>query len=73
MKASSIIGIVLIIVGVLVLTFRGIPFVTKEKVVEVGPLQVTKETQRTMPLPPILGALALAGGVVLVILGAKKA
>ena len=73
MKASGIIGIVLIIVGVIVLTSRGIPFVTKEKVAEVGPLQVTKETKRTIPLPPILGAVALAGGIVLVVLGAKKA
>jgi hypothetical protein len=42
-----------------------------EKVLQVGPIEATKKTEKTIPLPPILGGLALAGGIVLIIIGAK--
>jgi uncharacterized membrane protein YidH (DUF202 family) len=76
MKPSGIVGIVLIIFGVLALAYGGFSFTTQEKkkVVDLGPLQVdaTVERERSLPLPPILGVAALAGGVVLVIVGRKK-
>jgi hypothetical protein len=72
MKAISIIGIALIVLGVVALAYQGISYTTREKVADVGPVEVTKDTTKTMPLPPLLGGLALVGGVVLVVVGAKK-
>ena len=62
-----IIGIVLIAVGLVSLAYQGITYTSRETVVEVGPLKATAEKQRTIPLPPILGGIALAGGVALLI------
>jgi len=67
MKPALFVGILLIIVGVLSLAYQGITYTTKEKALDLGPLQITTETDHTIPLPPILGALALAGGVVLLV------
>jgi len=54
------------------LAYQGITYTTREKVVDLGPLKITADKEKSIPLPPILGALALAGGVVLVIVGARK-
>ena len=62
-----IIGIILIAVGLVSLAYQGITYTSRETVVEVGPLKATAEKQRTIPLPPILGGIALAGGVALLI------
>jgi hypothetical protein len=72
MKTISIVGIVLIVLGIAALAFQSITFTTDEKVAEVGPIEVTKESKRSIPLPPLLGALALAGGVLMLIVGGKK-
>ena len=72
MKGSiAIVGIVLIVVGVIALAYQGFTYTTREKVLEVGPITATKETKRTIPLPPVVGALALAGGIVLLIASRK--
>lgn len=73
MKPIVLIGIVLIILGAVALAYQGIPYTTREKVIDLGPIQASADTQKTIPLPPLLGGLALAGGVVLVIVGRKKA
>ena len=65
-------GIVLIILGVIALTYHGITYTTREKVLRIGPLEATQEVKKTIPLPPLLGGVALAGGIVLVIIGAKE-
>jgi hypothetical protein len=62
-----IIGVVLIAVGLVSLAYQGITYTSRETVVEVGPLKATADKQRTIPLPPILGGIALAGGVALLI------
>jgi hypothetical protein len=62
-----IIGIVLIAVGLVSLAYQGITYTSRETVVEVGPLKATADKQKTIPLPPILGGIALAGGVALLI------
>ena len=62
-----IIGIVLIAVGLVFLAYQGITYTSRETVVEVGPLKATADKQRTIPLPPILGGIVLAGGVALLI------
>jgi len=72
LKLITLVGIALIILGVVALAYQGITYTTREKVIEVGPLEATTETKKTIPLPPALGALALAGGIVLVIVGAKR-
>jgi len=72
MKPATLIGVVLIIVGVLALAYQGITYTTREKVIDIGPLKASVDKEKTIPLPPILGALALAGGVVLVVVGARK-
>ncbi len=61
------IGIILIIAGVLILAYQGITYTTREKVLDIGPIEASKESTRTLPLPPIIGAAAIAGGIVLVL------
>ncbi len=70
--AASHVGIALIILGVLALAYQGITYTTREKVIDLGPLKASVDKEKNIPLPPIVGVLALAGGVVLVIVGARK-
>jgi len=72
MKAATVLGIALIVLGVFALAYQGITYTTREKVIDIGPLKASVDKDKTIPLPPILGALALAGGVVLVIVGVRK-
>ena len=60
------VGIVLIVIGVIALAYQGITYTTHKKVLDIGPIQATREERHTVPLPPILGALALIGGVVII-------
>ena len=72
MKPVTIVGVALIVVGVLALAYQGITYTTREKVIDIGPLKASVDKEKTIPLPPVVGILALAGGVVLVIVGARK-
>ncbi len=72
MKTSTIIAIILIIIGIAAFGYQGITYTTKEKVVDLGPLQMTAETTKTLPLPPIVGAITLVGGIVLLFAGTRK-
>ena len=72
MKTATIIGIALIILGVVALAYEGISYTTQEKIIDLGPLKATVDKKETIPLSPLLGGLALAGGIVLVLVGAKK-
>ncbi len=72
MKAMSLVGILLIIVGALVLAYQGINYTRHKDVLDVGSVHITKEDHERIPLPPILGGLALVGGVVLVVIGASN-
>jgi hypothetical protein len=65
-------GIILIVLGVISLALGGINYTKREKVIDLGPIQATAERHKTIPLPPLLGGLALAGGVVLLIAGSRK-
>jgi len=71
MRTTMVVGILLIVLGVIALAYQGITYTTREKVIDLGPIKATKETEKTIPLPPILGGAALAGGVVLLIAGAR--
>lgn len=67
MKSSTtMIGLVLVVLGILALVYQGIGYTTQKKVVDIGPIQATKQEHKTIPLPPILGAIALIGGIVLI-------
>ncbi|HXU88628.1 MAG TPA: DUF3185 domain-containing protein [Methylomirabilota bacterium] len=72
MKPITIVGVLLIVLGVVAFAYQGITYTTNEKVVDLGPLKVEAKRERTIPLPPVLGGLALAGGIVLVIVGARR-
>lgn len=72
MKAATILGIALIILGVVAFAYQGITYTTQEKVLDLGPLQATVDKKQTIPLPPIVGGLALVGGIVLLVAGARK-
>ncbi len=72
MKAITLVGIVLIVLGILALVYQGIPTKSERDVIRVGPVQTSIETKRTIVLPPIVGGLVLAAGVVLVVMGFKK-
>jgi hypothetical protein len=65
-------GVILIVIGVICLAFGGITYTKREKVLDIGPLQASADRQKTIPLPPLLGGLALAGGVALMIAGSRK-
>ena len=67
-----IIGILLIVLGLVALAYQGITYTKSEKVLEVGPITATKETRKTIPLPPVLGGVALLGGVVLLVASSSR-
>jgi len=72
MKPVTLVGIALIVLGVVALAYQGITYTTREKIIDIGPLKASVDKEKTIPLPPIVGGLALAGGVVLVVVGARR-
>ena len=68
----KIVGIILIVLGVIALAYGGISYTREDEILDVGPIEATAERRETIPLPPILGGLALAGGVVLLIAGSRR-
>ena len=71
MSARSMSGIALVVLGVLALAYQGFSYNVPKKAVDLGPIQVTKEERHTIPLPPILGALALIGGIAVLVTGRR--
>ena len=72
MKTNTLIAIILIAIGIVAFAYQGITYTTREKVVDIGPIHMTAEKTKTLPLPPIVGAIALVGGIVLLVVGSKK-
>ncbi|MGK2943220.1 MAG: DUF3185 domain-containing protein [Desulfuromonadales bacterium] len=72
MKPYTLIGIILIVVAVAAFGYQGISYTSREKVIDLGPLQMTAEKTNTIPLSPIVGVVALIGGLVLLIGGSRK-
>jgi uncharacterized membrane protein HdeD (DUF308 family) len=62
-----LIGVALIVLGVIALVYQGITYTTKEKIIDVGPFKAEVNREKTIPLSPVLGVVALAGGVVLLL------
>jgi hypothetical protein len=73
MKAPAmLIGIALIALGLIAVVYLGITYTTREKVMDLGPLKIAAQNEKTLSLPPILGGLARAGGIVLIVVAARK-
>jgi UDP-N-acetylmuramyl pentapeptide phosphotransferase/UDP-N-acetylglucosamine-1-phosphate transferase len=72
MKTASWLGILLVVAGALILAYQGINYTREKKVIDMGPMHVTQESHEHIPLPPILGGLALVGGIVLLVMGAQS-
>jgi hypothetical protein len=71
-KPAAILGLVLIVVGLAALAYQGLTYTSRETVVDIGPLHATADREKTLPLPPVLGIVAVAGGVVLLVAGVRK-
>jgi hypothetical protein len=67
------VGVLLVVFGLLALIYQGFTYTKRETVVDIGPVHATADRQKTVPLPPVVGGLALVGGVVLLVAGARKA
>jgi hypothetical protein len=72
MKSTSIAGILLVVLGALALAYQGITYTRRERVIDVGPIHATRDTEKTIPLPPILGGVAILGGIALLVAGARR-
>ena len=71
-SAVLIIALVLIAIGVVSLAYEGITYTTRDKILEVGPVRATAEKEKTIPLPPVLGGVALAGGLLLLVVAVRR-
>jgi uncharacterized membrane protein YidH (DUF202 family) len=72
MRGSTILAIVLIVIGVIALAYQGITYTTQKKIIDLGPIQATKEEHHTIWLPPIVGIAALIGGVGMLVLSKRS-
>lgn len=72
MKPATILGIILIVIGVAGFALGGLSFTRKEKVLDVGPIEATADDKKTVPIPPLLAGIAVVGGVILVAVGSRK-
>jgi hypothetical protein len=72
MELRKSVGLVLIVLGLIALVYQGITYTSRETVVNIGPLHATADREKTLPLPPVLGIAAVAGGVALLITGTRK-
>jgi hypothetical protein len=72
MTAMRIAGLVLVVVGIVALVWGGVFWTERDTVIDAGPLQVTTENREGVPLPPVVGGIALVAGIVLLVLPARK-
>ena len=66
MKSGTLIGLALVVLGILALVYQGIGYTKQKDIVDVGPIHATTYQHKTIPLPPVVGAIALIGGIVLI-------
>ena len=72
MKPMAIAGVLLIVLGLVALAYQGITYTSRETIVDIGPLKATAERQKTLPLSPVLGIAAVAGGIALLVVGVRR-
>jgi len=68
----TIAGVVLIVLGAAALLYQGIGYTSRETVVDIGPIHATADRERTLPLPPVVGIAAVAGGIILLVSAVRK-
>jgi hypothetical protein len=73
MKTSTVFATILIAVGIMAFAYQGFTYTTREKVFDLGPVHVTTERTKTLPLPPIVGMIAAVSGFLLLVVGRRKA
>ena len=71
MKAATLIGLLLVVLGLGALAYQGFSYKTTEKILDIGPIEATSETTKTIPVPPILGVVAVIGGIAIVVATAR--
>ena len=72
MKTATLIGVLLIVLGIGALAYQGFSYTTREEILDLGPIEATAETTKTLPVPPLVGVLALIGGAALLFAGARS-
>ena len=72
MSGRMVLGVALIAIGVIALVYQGFTYTTQKKVLDIGPIQATKEEHQSVPVPPILGVIALISGVAVITTGRGK-
>lgn len=72
MSGRTVLALVLIVIGVLAFAYQGFSYTTRKKVLDVGPIQATKEEHHDVAIPPLIGAVALIGGIVVLISGRRS-
>ena len=72
MKPVSIVGVILIALGLVALVYQGVSYTSRETIIDIGPIRATADQQKTLPLSPVLGIVAVAGGVALLMAGQRK-
>ena len=72
MKTYALVGFILIVIGLAAFVYEGVTYSNSETLLDLGSAHQAKERTRTLPLPPLVGALALAGGIVLLVTGSKR-
>lgn len=72
MKNTTVFGVILLIAGVALLVYQSFTYTKREKILEIGPAKIEADTQHTVPIPPIIGWVVLAGGVALTVNGLRQ-
>lgn len=72
MAPARIVGIILVALGIVALVWGGISWTREETVIDLGPIEAKAETRETIPLPPVVGAVALVAGIALLVLPARR-
>jgi len=72
MKSITVLGILLAVLGILALVYQGFSYTRREKALDVGPIHVTRDETERVPLPPIIGGVALLSGAALLVIGARQ-
>jgi hypothetical protein len=68
----KLLGVALIALGVVALVYEGITYTTREKIVDIGPFKAEVKREKTIPLSPLVGAVAVAGGIVLLLVAGRR-
>jgi hypothetical protein len=72
MKPTAIVGVLLIVLGLVALAYQGFTYTKRETVIDIGPIKATADREKTIPLPPVVGAVAVVGGILVLVLGGRK-